>query len=194
MKYCQFNEEQHIIDFFTKYGFGRKILCDIGARLEGSNCARMIEEYGFTGLLVDANDKHVRELQHKFPKIESRNLRVTIENVNSLIPDHCDLLSIDIDSNDGWIFLNILKRPRLIIVETQDADGMFLSEYSDVRNKHACGISSDALRVLADLKGYRIAGKTGVNCFLVDKGCDFSFEDNMLRPAQPMPPNRNVLR
>lgn len=193
-KHCQFNEEQHILEFFEKYGWGNRILCDIGARLEYSNTARLIEEYQFNGVLVDMNDKHCRVLKHHLPRANVITAKVGVDNINAIVPSPCDLLSIDIDSNDAWIFLNLLSRPRLVIIEALDFDELFMAPYSLSETKGSWGTSEKAITEFARMKGYRVAGKTGVNLFLVDESCDFSFESDCVRPALIPDRSLNVLR
>ncbi len=84
-----------------------------GRRL--SNTALLRLEGGWTGLLMDGDPERVSDLvQCEF---------VTAENVNELlrkyeIPRAFDLLSIDVDGNDYWIWQAIDRFvPRVVVIE-----------------------------------------------------------------------------
>lgn len=98
-----------------------------------------------------------------------------------------DLLSIDIDSNDFWVWNAITEiMPRVVVIEYNASLRPPLSlviPYDPVRRwdgSNYFGASLEALVRLADRKGYRIVGCNfaGVNAFFVrnDLCCDWFIE------------------
>jgi hypothetical protein len=80
-----------------------------------SNTANLRINDGWSGLLMEGSDRADDELvQREF---------ITAENVNSLfakydVPESFDLLSIDIDGNDYWVWRAIEGyRPRVVLME-----------------------------------------------------------------------------
>ena len=104
---------------------------------------------------------------------------VTVENVNTLfnkyeIPDDLDVLSIDIDGNDYWIWKAITAQPRLVVIEfngtidpaqskTIPYDPDFVHDGTDYY-----GASLALLQKLATAKGYTLVYQhVTVNAFYV---------------------------
>lgn len=42
---------------------------------------------------------------------------VTLKNINLLVEDNLDLLSINIDEDDLWIWKEIKAKPRVVVIE-----------------------------------------------------------------------------
>lgn len=80
-----------------------------------SNTANLRINEGWSGLLMEGSDRADDDLVHRE--------FVTAENVNSLfakydVPETFDLLSIDIDGNDYWVWRAIEGyRPRVVVME-----------------------------------------------------------------------------
>ena len=180
-KYSQFQEEAHLLNIFNEIGHRGK-LCDIGARLGGSNSRLLIEEHGYTGTLVDADERHVEDIVNKLQvkrKINGLNVvceKVTIDTINNHVGD-ADFLSIDIDSNDWWVWAHVRSKPRVVIVEfNRKLDGFRICDYDEHMTK--CNGRKDdesgslnAFLLLGELKGYDHIGTTGPNAIFVDKDC-----------------------
>lgn len=178
-KYCQHDEENIILTVFEQIGH-KGSLCDIGARMLFSNSRRLIEEYGYTGTLVDANPDAVTEMKRlvgDWPGIVCCCEKITIENVNNFVPDDVDFLNIDIDSNDWWVWAHVKARPRVVCVEfnPRRPEGLNICDYNAdmARNnfgKWTQSASFDAFRVLGMLMGYSCIAKTGVNAIFLKNG------------------------
>jgi hypothetical protein len=116
------------------------------------------------------------------------NAFVTAENVNSILSDNgfigeVDLLSIDIDGNDYWIWKAIdMLDPKVVVVEYQDILGPdrswtipykadFNRSVYDVNRTHMNygGASLRAFAKLGKKKGYQLVGcnRGGWNAFFV---------------------------
>jgi len=107
----------------------------------------------------------------------------TAENVNQLFKyqgNEIDLLSIDIDGNDYWIWKAIKCKPRVVVIEYNASFGhrsitipydpnFKWTPASDISFYH--GASLKALTKLGEEKGYVLVGceSSGVNSFFVLK-------------------------
>lgn len=133
--FSESDEDGLLLYIFSKIGFMNKICIDIGggAGLLGSNTANLILNHGFNGLIFEGEKNNAEVLKriyntkkatkHFPPKIVCEY--VSPKNINSLIETQeiygeIDLLSIDIDSIDYWIWDAItIVEPNVIIVEVQ---------------------------------------------------------------------------
>ena len=160
------------------------------------NTANLIINHGWHGLLIDG-DKELVKKGTRFYRSNS-NTRVyppilchswiTRDNVNEVLANNgftgdVDLLSIDMDGVDYWIWEAITCiSPLVVVVEYQDILGPEMSctvPYSDSFNAYEypttagmpnfCGASLSAFVKLARAKGYRLVGcnRYGYNAFFV---------------------------
>ena len=117
--YSQNDEDGIIEEIFNRIKTINKTFIEFGVQngLE-SNCHYLLHK-GWTGLWIEGNKKAVIEIRQLFKKlIEDKRLTVvnryiTKENINILIEEgkitgEIDLLSIDIDGNDYWIWQRII--------------------------------------------------------------------------------------
>jgi len=126
-----------------------------------SNTARLRKEQGWTGLLLEGSDR-------ARPPLVQRAF-VNAENVNALfaahgVPERFDLLSIDIDGNDYWVWKAIEHyRPRVVVIEYNPLFGLEEARTIRYRATHVWdetpyhGASLAALRKLGHAKGYALA-------------------------------------
>lgn len=182
--YSQNGEDGIIEEIFNRIGTTNKYYVEFGIE-NGRECNTryLLEEKSWTGLWMDGsadNCASARELSSKFGA-KVLNTFITAENIESLlhqenVPSEMDLLSVDIDGNDFWIWKAITSfRPRLFIIEynasypppihwimTYKADHMF----DGTRN---FGASLTALVELGRAKGYTLIAcdKVGVNAFFL---------------------------
>ena len=97
----------------------------------------MIINHGWHGLLVDGNASYVKTGIRFYEKNANTYVFpptfvhswITRDNVNEVIRNHgfkgkIDLLSIDLDGVDYWIWKSIIAiEPRVVVVEYQDIIG-----------------------------------------------------------------------
>jgi hypothetical protein len=164
---------------------------DIGAGdgVFASNTANLALNLGFDGLFVEADESRVQRGRRFYSKHPDTMVHppafvqafVTRENVNDLIADagftgEIDLLSIDIDGNDYWIWQALeAVKPRLVIAEAHPELGRaeWVMPYDpefDARSVPPgtwMGASPAAMIRLADSLGYRpvAANLYGFNIF-----------------------------
>lgn len=152
------------------------------------NSAHLAKNCSWDGWMIEGDANLARLAQTHYenhPCTWIRDIRViptfvTRENINSLIkehriPENIDLLSIDIDGNDLWVWkeINTIK-PRLVIMEYNASFGPDLSvtiPYNGkfVREGAYFGASLRALVKVGKQKGYRFVGcnSAGINAFFV---------------------------
>ncbi len=172
--YSQNGEDGVIEAIFATIGVTNQYFVEFGCE-EGVECntAHLLTQ-GWRGLMMDFFGIS------KNPLADVKKEFVTAENVNALfqkygVPPHFDLLSIDIDGNDFWVWQNIVYRPRVVIMEynahvpphlsrTISYDPMFQWQGTDY-----FGASLLALQRLGERKGYTLVycESAGANAFFV---------------------------
>lgn len=170
------NGEDGIIDaIFRKIGPTNRYFVEFGVQ-DGSECnTRLLaERHGWRGLLMDGGHENSdRSLRREF---------ITAENINDLfaryaVPAEFDLLSIDIDGNDYWVWraLDTRFRPRVVIIEYNAAEGperVSTIEYAPAfrwGGTDYMGASLGALVAVSRDRGYTLVAcdSRGVNAFFV---------------------------
>lgn len=195
------DEDGILLYLFALIGAPTRRLVDIGsAAMAGSNTANLLLHHGWTGLLIDADEESLHATMdfyaraRAYPPLLTAQW-VTAENVDGLlaaqgVTGDVDLLSIDIDGNDYWVWQAItVVSPRVVVIEYQDILGPDRSvtipydpEFRldrfpvNARDNNYVGASLRALAKLGTAKGYRLVGcnRTGWNAFFVraDLGSD----------------------
>ena len=195
--FSQFGEDSVIESIFRLMPLNEttnsRICVEFGAwdGLHFSNTANLILNYGWEGFLIEADSKRFRELQVNFKHkpVKCINKFVEFEGKNSLeeilerskVPFDFDLLSIDIDRNDYWIFDSIVKyRPKVIVIEFNPTipNSVSFTNPRDMKIKQ--GSSLKAINELAHKKGYAAIATTLCNVFLVDLKYMTMFQDEIL--------------
>ena len=105
---------------------------------------------------------------------------ITAENINALfrkygVPEAFDLLSIDIDGNDYWVWRAIAHRPRVVVIEynahppPQERKAIVYDPAFRWNGSDYFGASLRAMKELGDQKGYTLVHceRTGANAFFV---------------------------
>ena len=125
----QGGEDGIIAEIFRRIGVTTRTFteCAPGDGLECNTLYLLTQ--GSSGVWVEANAKHLRAIRQAFKKKLSENSlrlqsqRVTAENVDAVLdqaplPVDFDLLSIDLDRNDYWVWSKIDRyRPRVVVIE-----------------------------------------------------------------------------
>jgi hypothetical protein len=204
-RYGSQNGEDGILEaLFAAIGATNRFFVEFGVE-DGSVCnTRRLRERGWSGLLMDPRDPPAPGVAREF---------VTAENIEALldkhgVPPEPDLLSIDVDGNDWWIWKAIVsRRPRVVVIEYNAAqrpprsvtiayDPAFRWDGTDY-----FGASLAALEKLGREKGYALVGcdSRGVNAFFVrEELCAGRFAPRSVAecwrplgaPHLPKPPSR----
>lgn len=173
-EYSQNGEDGMIAAIFAMIGKTNRYFVEFGAE-DGMQCnTRYLSKHkGWTGLLMDGAHRPGTNVKQEF---------ITAENINDLfakhgVPEEFDLLSIDIDGNDYWVWkaIDAGYSPRVIVIEynacipalpavTIPYKADFVWDKTDYY-----GASLGALDSLARGKGYTLIATdgNGVNAFFV---------------------------
>jgi hypothetical protein len=195
--HSQFDEDGILLYLFSLLGTTNRVAVEICAG-DGIECnaANLILNHGWHGVLFDGAEESVargRRFYERHPDTwihPPRFVRdwVTAENVDDLIrgagvEGEIDLLSIDIDGMDYWIWKAIdIVRPRVVVCETHNIVPAELAitvpydPHFEIRTPDFRSASPAAIAKLAAEKGYRLVGvhRLGFNAFYVrgDLGAD----------------------
>jgi hypothetical protein len=185
--YSQSDEDGIIQEIFKRIGVTKGTFIEFGVET-GVECntVKLLVE-GWSGLWIEASAKYVAEIQNHFgpflaqSKLKLSQSLITAENINSVfeqagVSGDIDILSIDIDYNDYWVWkaLTIVK-PRVIVIEynaTLRPPMSLVVPYDPTRmwdGSNYFGASLEALVRLGREKGYRVVGcnYSGANAFFV---------------------------
>ncbi len=185
--YSQNDEDGIIQEIFRRIGTTNKRFIEFGVQNGLESNGHYLLHLGWNGLWIESDDYAVKEICrifHKPIKTSQLSLRrafITRDNIDRIIEmenfsGDLDLLSIDIDGNDYYIWEKIsVVRPRVVVIEY---NGKFPPDYSwkmgynekyvwDGSDKH--GASLKALQELGEKLGYHLVGTNlrGVNAFFV---------------------------
>jgi hypothetical protein len=175
--YSQFHEDAIADGLFRKIGTTNKICCDIGAA-DGKTCSntRFFMENGWDGAFIEPHPGRHRKLAEMYSEDKcvqkAVDSDVTIDGILERIsfPLHFDLISIDIDGQDYYVWRDMVKyRPRMVIIEwSPHVDCNYIPE----RNTDGDGGKNQAGLVsmlrLAHEKEYYVAAITPVNLICVE--------------------------
>lgn len=209
--FSQFEEDGKLLFIFSVLGMGNKLFIDIGSD-DGvnSNCANLVLNFGWHGVFIDARTASVergKRFYSLYPhrwgqKPVFKKAFATPESVNDIIASagltgEVDLLSIDIDGDDYWIWKAIsVVQPRVVIIETHVMFGHnnIVVPYSHPQSKEKKdyhGASPVAMVELARSKGYKLVGTNdlGFNFIFIRQGLadsvlpEISVEEVLTNPA-----------
>lgn len=185
--YSQHDEDGITEEIFNRIGVTNQFFVEFGAGdgLENGTLYCLLK--GWSGVWIDGSAISVDTIEKGFKDfIASKRLKVhysflTAENIEQTfdemeVPDEFDLLSIDIDNNDYWVWRAIQKyRPRVVAIEYNASFKQTVPcvvPYSPTAiwdHTNYYGASLKALELLGRQKGYCLVGcnYTGVTAFFV---------------------------
>ena len=183
----QNEEDGLVLALLEASGVARRRFIEIGSGASGGNSAVLAHELGWSGLMIEAGERSAAVAASAFrhnPGVKVLNKTASSQNVSSLIKQsghsgEVDLLSIDVDSIDYWLFdaLEIprIVNPRLIVCEYNALFGatraVTLPDAPRPRTapRNYVGASLAALVKVAERKGYRLVlcEDYGVNAFFL---------------------------
>jgi hypothetical protein len=180
----QNDEDGLVLALFKRIGMTNCRFVELGCGMNGGNSGFLASEMGWQGLMVDARDDAIRKIVIRFTghNVTARHLALTCDNVNPLIEEcgftgEIDLLSIDIDGMDYWIWQAITAcNPRMVAIEYNWLFGPEMAvtvPYTATFDLGAIGLRSyhgaslAALVHLGRTKGYRLVATERVNAFFL---------------------------
>lgn len=196
--FSQQGEDGILEEIFRRIGETNRYFVEFGVET-GVECnsARFARECGWSGLFMESEEQQFAGLTANyaaFPGVKCVRAIVTSDNVQGLfaaagVPAEPDLLSIDIDGNDYWIWKAISDyRPRVVVVEFNPfyppPARWVMAEDPTFRWQRTTyfGASLAALSRLGKAKGYELVctDSHGVNSFFVRADC---LTDEFLDPV-----------
>jgi hypothetical protein len=205
----QNEEDGLLLALFKRIGTTNRRCVEIGCGSNGGNSGFLVQECGWTGLMVDANRASIATVTVRYAghAVTIVKHRVTREDVNQLLTvngfsGELDLLSLDIDGNDYWVWEAItVCSPRVVVLEynwlfgpdravTVPYDADFKVGASGTRSYR--GASLAAFAHLARRKGYRLVATERVNAVFLRS--DVAPEIPAIAVAQGFRPPNNVAR
>jgi hypothetical protein len=183
--FSQNGEDGVLAEILARVGAGDRFFVEFGVESgrEG-NCVYLADVAGWSGLFMDCDEVFFVHLERKYrgdSRVHTIQARVTPENVEELfaaggVPPEPDVLSIDVDGCDYWIWEAIESyRPRVLVIEYNSAldPQRRLVQPADLEDgwdgTDYFGASLGAIRALGERKGYRLVHTElcGVNAFFV---------------------------
>jgi hypothetical protein len=171
--------------YFVEFGIGPNWLDkDYSGGLEG-NCVELLKK-GWSGLMMDGQE-HPSSFNVKQEFLTPFNINSILRKHS--VPHDVDLISIDVDGQDLWIWLALQYRPLLFIIEfnpnflsLHDSVSVVLDPAFRWDGTKYYGASLGALIKIGKEKGYKLIYANTVNAFFVRADClansdDFSEEE-----------------
>jgi hypothetical protein len=213
--YSQNGEDGVILSLLSMINVDEHYVVEIGTG-DGRECnsANLTLNFGWRGCLFEANDESANSARSYFAgclgknsdRVRVFNALVSPENINRLlsnaeIPTQADVLSIDIDSYDYWVWEAIdTIIPKLVVIEYNASFGPTRSVTipygsmgkSDTQGlEYYCGASISALNRLAERKGYVLLGcdSKGINAFFVRSDLVMNAGIKAVTPEQAFKPH-----
>ena len=204
--YSQNGEDGILMYLLSNIGVESYSILEIGIS-DGSECnsRNFIENFKWNCWLIDGSNKNVSKAKDYYNNnLNAENVTtcyswVTADNIEQTIVDlkipiNIDILSIDIDGNDYWVWKSIHNiNPRIVVIEYNASFGMERSvtvpyepnfdRYKKHKSGYYHGASLLALTKLGKEKGYSLicCNSHGVNAFFIK---DDYFEDTELKSQQ----------
>lgn len=182
--FSQNGEDGVLHEIFKRIAAEIRFFVEIGSNVNESNCQLLGDVFGWNGVIIEADDREYRALRKKYDAlplvrvVQALVQPTTVENLfrQHRVPSEFDLLSIDVDGNDYWIWKGLKEfHPRVVVIEYNSAlpQDENLVQAWDPRSRpnltEAGGASLAALGRLGLRKGYRLvhAELSGTNAFFV---------------------------
>ena len=212
--FSQFGEDGVIEKIFEIIPPSEKYIVAFGAHdgVTNSNARNLIVNHGWGGLLIEGDPKRAAQLAQVYADNDAvttmeewvfpGNIELLFEDAG--VPENFDLLVIDIDSNDYYIWRAIHDyRPKVVLIEANPhfpppqlmVIDFHPMNYWDTNTYEYVGASISSLDRLAKKKGYELLycmKPMSPNCFFVDAQYAplFGIEDNS--PEAIWPPRMGV--
>ena len=191
--YSQFEEDGILLYLFSLIGTTNRRCVEICAG-NGQECmtTNLIVNHGWWGHLFDGDPANVANATRFFANNKDTFLHppsftqawITADNVNetlhqSGVSGEVDLLSLDIDGMDYWVWKALTAiQPRVVVCETHNVVPVGRSVTVPYDPSFVCtsenyrGASLEAMCRLGKEKGYRLVGthRFGFNAFFIKNG------------------------
>jgi hypothetical protein len=208
LTYCEYRvfsqngEDGVLAELLRRLGTTNRWFVEFGIEtgFEG-NCVFLADVLGWSGLFMEPREDAFAGLNRKYaanPAVRTTRALVRPDNVQELfsqagVPGEPDVLSIDVDGNDYWVWEGLKAySPRIVVIEYNaqwPLQARWVQPYDADRvwqGSDNYGASLGALRSLGERKGYRLVHTelTGNNAFFVRADLDVPL------PAPELVPER----
>jgi len=191
--FSQNGEDGVLAEIFSHIGTTNSFFVEFGSS-DGIECNTrlLMEVLGWSGAYFEPDARAFAALSDRLAArldVSVLQAAVTAENVNDLfakveVPEEPDLVSIDIDGQDYWVWEALEGyRPRVVVIEYNASLSGRLVERKDPTavwepQKGFGSASLDAMKALATKKGYTFvyAELAGVNLFFVRDDLSGAFD------------------
>jgi hypothetical protein len=211
--FSQNGEDGIIQEIFNRIGLTNKYFVEFGVE-DGLECNSTNLLYKqWKGLWIEGSSAFSKQITERFSDLigkghlQIKNEFINAENIESIfksanVPAEPDLLSIDIDYNDYYVWKAIVNyNPRVVIIEYNSIfrpDTHFVVPYNPTRTWDKTsyfGASLLALQQLGDSKGYCLVSCsfTGSNAFFVRKDLIGNYFEEPFTAENHYEPNRDFL-
>lgn len=195
--YSQFGEDGILEELFRRLPAvtGRSAYCVEFGAWDGtylSNCANFILSSQWSALLIEGDRQRGKTLSKTFsdrPDVATMTAMVGLNAGSQLddllsrvnAPDDFELLSIDVDGMDYWIFDSLHRFcPKVVVIEFNPTLGSRARYIQAPNPRFNQGSSAAAIADLAESKGYQAVAATHCNLIFV--------REDLLEFALPMKP------
>lgn len=182
--FSQNEEDGMIMALLQTAGVATRRFVEIGSGTSGGNSGLLAQEFGWSGLMVDFDDRKVAKCRARFgdsDRVRCECHEVTPDNIDRIISDsgmtgEVDMFSLDIDSFDYWVLQAMTAcSPRVLVLEYNAGFGVEpavtvpMDAPLEKGPKGYHGASLAALTKLAGEKGFRLLAcdPSGTNAFFL---------------------------
>jgi hypothetical protein len=180
----QNGEDGILVELFSRLQIYRGFFVEFGVQ-DGAQCnaAHLALDRQWAGVMIEGNPDYAPALQQRYGGTATRVVSafVTAENIAGLfaaasVPQDFELLSIDIDGNDYWVWRALRSfSPKVVVIEYNAAHPppeRWVMRYDPAHawdGTSYYGASLESLTALGDELGYGLLGtdKNGVNAFFL---------------------------
>ena len=200
--FSQNGEDGVLAELLARVGTHERWFVEFGVEtgLEG-NCVFLADVMGWSGLFMEPREDAFAALNRKYaanPAVRTTRVLVRPDNIEQLlaqagVPPEPDVLSIDVDGNDYWLWQALDScSPRIVVIE-YNAQWPLLARwvqpYDAARvwqGTDNYGASLAAVRALGATKGYRLVHTelSGNNAFFVRADLDAILPDPSVVPLR----------
>lgn len=196
--HSQSGEDGILTKLFEVLEIEKGWFCEFGAG-DGNNISntRIFRERGWSGVLIEGDDSRFHTMKNSKEISENKKIHliheyISCENGEKIddllsrtpIPHDFDLISIDVDGNDLWIWKSMEKyRPKVVIIEYNSHFSVTESVTVEYDRNHRFsgdnyyGANAGALIKLGKEKSYDLVAFTnGLNLVFVDSPLSSGFQ------------------
>lgn len=183
--HSQNGEDGILLELFARLRVVDPFFVEFGVETgDECNTALLAKSYGWKGVMIEGDDASFETLRKNYsslPNVRPVHARVTRENIAQLfaengVPRDLDLLSIDVDGNDYYLWEALADyRPRVVVIEFNPAFAppkhwvMHYDPEHVWRHDNYYGASLASLTTLGRRLGYALIGIDSniINAFFV---------------------------